>query len=165
MSPLPPLDDDPSGEPTGARERRLGGPDRRARLWFGVLYGGFRPRRRAGRREDDHIRPIIDWHDPALLTSAILILVLCAADAALTLHLLSTGAREENPVMALLVYGDARRFVVAKLALTGAGVLALVALARFRVFRGLRAGAIVHSLLVAYLLLITYELSLAASVH
>ena len=144
MSEQPPTDRDPSGLPPGVPERRHGNPDRRARLWFGLLYGGFRPRRRAGRREDDRVRPIIDWHDPALFASAILILVLCVADAVLTLHLLAVGAREANPVMALFVYGDARRFVLTKLALTGGGVVALVALARFRVFRWLRAGAIVH---------------------
>ncbi len=107
------------------------------------------------------MRPVIDWHDPALLASAVLILLLCAADAALTLRLLADGAREANPLMAMLVYGDARRFVITKFVLTGGGVLALVALARFRVMRWLRAGAIVHSLLVAYLMLITYELALA----
>jgi hypothetical protein len=161
----PPTDPDRSGPPPGSAERRQARPDRRARLWFGLLYGGFRPRRRAGRREDDRVRPIIDWHDPALFASAILILVLCMADAVLTLQLLSGGASEANPVMALFVYGDARQFILAKLALTGGGVVGLVALARFRVFRWLRAGAIVHSLVVAYLMLITYELSLAASLN
>jgi hypothetical protein len=155
----------PNPDDGGADERREGARDRRDRLWFGLLYGGFRPRRREGRRTDDRVRPIIDWHDPALLASAILILILCVADAALTLKLLASGAREANPVMALFVYGDARRFVIAKIALTGGGVLALVALARFRVFRWMRAGALVHSMLVAYLLLITYELSLAGDLN
>jgi hypothetical protein len=150
------------GSPAPDNERRVCTGDRRENLLYSLWYGGMRPRRRSGRRIDDRERPIIDWHAPTLLASAFLILLLCVADAILTLALISAGAREANPVMALFVYGDARRFVLTKLALTGGGVLLLVACARFRVFRLLRADTIVHGLLVAYLLLITYELSLAA---
>ena len=49
---------------------------------------------------------------------------------------------------------------IVKLALTGAGVLTLVSLARFRVFRLMRASALVHLVLVAYLALVGYELLL-----
>ena len=146
------------------QERRVRARDRRENFLYSLWYGGLRPRRRAGRRIDDRERPIVDWHDPVLLASSLLILMLCVADALLTLMLISAGAREANPLMALFVYGDARRFVLTKLALTGGGVLLLVACARFRVFRLLRADTIVHGLLFAYLLLITYELSLAADI-
>jgi hypothetical protein len=151
--------------PSEAAERRAEGADRRARVWYALLYGGFKPRRRAGRRAEDQQRAIVDWHDPALLASAVLTLILCVLDAGLTLRLLASGAHEANPVMALLVYGDARRFVILKLALTAFGVMALVVLARVRVFRWLRVGALVHSTLVAYLLLISYELSLAGELN
>lgn len=150
---------------TGKQERRRNGQERRGGLFFALLYGGFRPRRRAGRRVADQLRPIVDWHGPALLASGLLVLVLCALDALLTLQLVAGGAREANPFMALFVYGDVRRFVVAKILLTGGGLLALVACARFRVFRAFRAGAIVHTMLITYLILVTYELSMAAGLN
>lgn len=146
----------------GFVERRSGG-DRRTRLWFSLVYGGVRPRRFAGRRAEDH-RPVIDWHGPGLLTSCLLILLLCAADALLTLLLIAQGAAEANPVMALWVYHDVRAFTIVKMALTGGGILALVAIARFRVFRRVRVASFVHALLVGYVALIGYELWLLARI-
>lgn len=142
------------------RERRVGPRDRRERLWRSLVYGGLSPRRRTGRRLLDHHRPIIDWHGPGLFASAMLIMVLCVLDAFLTLRLLSTGAREENPLMALYVYTDAQRFAILKLSLTGVGVLTLVALARFRVFRVVRVCAFVHAMFFGYLALVVYEFGL-----
>jgi uncharacterized protein DUF5658 len=144
-------------------ERRSVQRDRRERLWRSLVYGGLNPRRRTGRRLGDHHRPIIDWHGPGLFASSMLILVLCVLDGLLTLKLLASGAREANPVMALYVYSDARRFAIVKLSLTGLGVLMLVALARFRVFRVLRAATFVHAILACYVLLVAYELLLLES--
>ncbi len=142
---------------------RRSGEDRRSRLWFSLVYGGVWPRRLAGRRAEDH-RPVIDWHGPGLLTSCLLILLLCAADAFLTLMLISQGATEANPVMAVWVYHDVRAFTIVKMALTGGGVLALVAIARFRVFRWVRVASFVHALLVGYVALIGYEVWLLAQI-
>lgn len=142
-------------------DRRRSG-DRRQRLAFSLLYGGVSPRRRGGRRAADHHRPVIDWHGPGLLTSSILILLLCATDAFLTLLLLTRGAYEANPVMALFVYDDVRSFAALKMALTGGGVIALVAVARFRVFGFLRAATILHAVLAGYCALIAYELRMLA---
>lgn len=136
----------------------MSGVDRRRRpLWQSLFYGSLKPRRRSGRRTVDLHSPIIDWHGPWLFLSATLILILCAADAFMTLRLLESGAVEANPFMALYVYDDARRFAIIKLALTGTGVLTLVALARFQLFRVMRAAALVHLVLAAYVLLVSYE--------
>jgi hypothetical protein len=148
---------------TGPRpERRAAGADRRRKLMFSLVYGGLHPRRRTGRRVGDQHRPIIDWHGPGLLASSVLVLVLCVADAFLTLWLMTTGAIEANPLMAPLVAGDAQGFAITKLALTGGGILTLVAMANFRVFRLIRVGSLVHTILVAYLALVSYELLLVA---
>jgi len=141
-------------------DRRRGSHDRRVRLWRSLVYGGLNPRRRVGRRAGDHHRPIVDWHGPGLFASSFLILILCVLDAFLTLRLLASGAHEANPLMALYVNSDERRFVIVKLSLTGAGLLALVALARFRVFRALRAATFVHAVLAGYAALVIYELAL-----
>ncbi len=143
-------------------ERRVAMRDRRDRLAFSLVYGGLRPRRRTGRRIADHHQPIIDWHGPGLLASSILVLILCVADAFLTLWLMTAGAIEANPLMAPLVAGDGQGFAITKLALTGGGVVTLVAMANFRVFRLFRVGSLVHTVLVAYLVLVSYELALVA---
>jgi hypothetical protein len=62
--------------------------------------------------------------------------------------------------MALWVYDDVRTFTIVKLALTGVGVLALVAIARFRVFGFVRVASLVHAVLVGYTVLIVYQLYL-----
>ena len=143
---------------SGRGERRASGIDRRCRaLWQSLFYGSLTPRRRTGRRAADRHSPIIDWHGPWLFLSSTLVLILCVVDAFMTLRLLENGAVEANPFMALYVYDDGRRFAIIKLALTGAGVLTLVSLARFPLFRVLRAAVLVHVVLAAYLLLVCYE--------
>jgi hypothetical protein len=140
------------------RDRRRSSGDRRERVFWSLFYGGVRPRRRRGRRDADHHRPLVDWHGEGLLTSSIVVLLLCVADALLTLQLLTDGATEVNPLMALLVARGALGFALVKLSLTGAGVLALVSIARFRVFRQLRAAMFVHAVLFGYAVLVAYEL-------
>ena len=146
------------------RERRGSAADRRERMLWSLLYGGVRPRRRHGRRTADHHRPLVDWHGEGLLTSAIIVLLLCVADALLTLQLLTDGATEVNPLMAALVARGALGFALVKLALTGSGVLTLVSIARFRVFRQLRAAMFVHAVLFGYAVLVAYELWLLNSI-
>ena len=142
----------------GHRDRRCRAGDRRERMVWSLIAGGLRPRRRQGRRHADQHRPLIDWHGEGLLTSAIIVLLLCVADAVLTLQLLTDGAMEMNPLMALLVARGALGFAIVKLSLTGAGVLALVSIARFRVFGQLRAAMFVHAALFGYAVLVAYEL-------
>ena len=142
----------------GYCDRRSAPADRRERMFWSLLYGGVRPRRREGRRVQDHHRPVVDWHGEGLLTSAIVVLLLCVADALLTLQLLTDGATEVNPLMASLVERGALGFAIVKLSLTGAGVLALVSIARFRVFRQLRAAMLLHAAMFGYAVLVAYEL-------
>lgn len=136
-------------------ERRTGG-DRRRLTVRTFLQGGFTPRRRRGRRATDSVL-IVDWHEPHLLFLAIGILLLSVADAFLTLTLLMRGAREANPVLEYVLDAHPELFAAAKMCLTGAGVLVLVALARATVFRIIRVSAIIHWFLLAYAALIGYE--------
>ncbi|HVC02365.1 MAG TPA: DUF5658 family protein [Steroidobacteraceae bacterium] len=137
--------------------RRRGSERRRRPLWS-LLYGSFRPRRRSGRRCADAARfQALDWHASRLLPVAIAILLLCAGDAVLTLALLSSGAFEANPFMALVVGRDAAVFVAGKTALTGIGVMVLVSFARYRFMRAFRAELALYAILVCYAALIGYE--------
>ncbi len=88
-------------------------------------------------------------------------MLLCGADAALTLQLLSTGAQEVNPVMALLLESyNTQTFIATKMGATGMGLVVLVALENFRLKWGLQVRQALYFFLGAYLLLVIYELYL-----
>jgi hypothetical protein len=143
--------------PVAPGERR-GIADRRARVWWAVLYGSFNPRRRRPpRRLAESRYHSLDWHDAHLLAVSIGILLLSVADAFLTVTLLSGGAVEVNPVMAAVVYQSAAAFAVVKLTLTGGGVMLMVMLARYRFMRVIRVDAVMYGLLVVYSVLLSYE--------
>jgi hypothetical protein len=147
----------PEGEaPTEVPERRVSRIDRRAVTFKTFLRGGFLPRRRGGRRATDRELPV-DFHEPYLLVIAIVMLGLSVADALLTVKLMTDGAEETNPLLAFVLNEHPRLFAVVKLALTGGGVVLLVALSRTRVFRVVRAGAFLLLLAAAYLGLVLYE--------
>jgi len=141
--------------PISFSERRLG-PDRRRTTLRSFLKGGVTPRRRAGRRAGEHHLPI-DWHEPYLLFLSVTILLLSVVDAFLTLTLLTVGATEANPVMAFVLDHHPQLFALSKMGFTGMGVLVLVAVARARVFRVMKVGAVLQGLFVAYVALIAYE--------
>lgn len=136
-------------------ERRRG-PDRRRTTLGTFLRGGFTPRRRSGRRSDEQHLPI-DWHEPYLLFLSLTILLLSVADAFLTLTLIMGGATEANPLLAFVLRDHPHLFAIIKMTLTGLGVLVLVAVARTRVFRVMRAGIVLQGVFVAYVALIGYE--------
>ena len=122
-------------------------PERRARIErrrsvFRALWrGNFERRRVAPRRTTERHVVVTDWFHPQWLAVSILILLLCSADALLTLTLVSHGAIEINPLMAPLVTGSGHAFAGWKLGLTALGVVFLTLLARLEVF-GRSVGAI-----------------------
>jgi hypothetical protein len=130
--------------------------DRRNLTWRTFVQGGLTPRRRGARRDAEH-HGLVDWHETHLLFLSIAILLLSVIDALLTLTLMRHGAQEANPFLALLIGEYPRLFAVAKMALTGGGVIVLVVLARARVFRVIKVSAIMHWCLLGYVALITYE--------
>jgi hypothetical protein len=143
--------------PTAGDDRREQ-HDRRHRVWWSVIYGSFNPRRRRPSRRllDDRYHSL-DWHDAHLLAVAIGILLLSAADALMTVRLLSVGADEVNPIMAAVVYRSAAVFAIVKMTLTGLGVMVMVTLARYRFMRMVRVDVVMYAVLVAYSALLSYE--------
>ena len=142
----------------GPQERRR--TDRRTNVLRSLLYGSFRPRRRAPRRDDESGLSAVDWHHPQWLVIGILIVVFSCTDALLTLMLLERGAYEANPMMAPLVGGSTSAFAVVKIALTAGGVVALTQLARLRAFGRVRVGVLLYLVLAIYGALIAYEFGL-----
>jgi hypothetical protein len=149
----------------GVLHDRRGRRERRSRIVWSIIYGGFRPRRRTPRRPDGTCYVwSLDWYSTHLLAVSIGILLLSVTDAALTLLLLERGAFEVNPVMALVVNGDPAMFATLKMGLTGSSVLILVGLSRQRFLRLLRVDAALYAVFLTYSALIPYELWMLGSI-
>jgi len=144
-----------------APEERRSRSERRRRILWSVLYGSFNPRRRRPpRRGEDSRYQSLDWHGAHLLAVSIAILILNVADALFTVTLISRGAIEANPVMAALVRGNVALFAVIKMALTGASVILMVCLARYRFMRLVRVEVLLYGVLMAYAILIGHEIGM-----
>lgn len=139
---------------------RRSGVERRQMSVAAYWRGALNPRRRFGRRASDRTYPIIDWHSPRLLALVLLILGLSALDGVLTIMLMSQGAYEANPLMALFVPHHLGWFAAVKLVLTSMGAAVLVACARMRLFRFLPGEALLYFVVGCYGALIAYELYL-----
>jgi hypothetical protein len=142
--------------PEGVFRERRRGEDRRHTSLRTFLQSGITPRRRGGRRADEHHLPT-DWHEPYLLFLALTILLLNVLDAFFTITLLTAGAKEANPVIAFVLDEHPKLFALTKIGLTGVGVLVLVAVARARFFNVMRVGNLLHAVLAGYVTLIAYE--------
>ncbi len=145
------------GHPVCSLSDRRISRDRRTITWWSMCYGGFRPRRRAHRRGADDFIGHTDWLDSELLYLTMGILVLCTADAIMTLNLLRMGAQEANFFMAHLIERNEFLFGATKMALTGLGLILMVMYARFRLFRLIRVQNILRIFFFGYFALIGYE--------
>ena len=153
-----PLSRRPGGSQSGPDRRSE--PDRRSNVVRALWLGSVRPRRLGPRREGENRLGAVDWHHPWWLAVAVLIVTLSCADAALTLLLINRGAGEVNPLLVSLVHGSVATFILVKVALTGGGIVCLTLLARLRVFGWLPVKLILYGVLLAYIVLILYELAL-----
>ncbi len=135
-------------------------PDRRKKSCWSLCYGGVRPRRRSHRRESDILSGDTDWLDSELLYLTMGILILCTADAIMTLNLLTIGAREANVLMAHLIERNEFLFGATKMALTGLGLVLMVMYARFRLFRLITVQNVLRIFFIGYFALISYEIVL-----
>lgn len=131
--------------------------DRRVFDWRTVTYGFLRSRRRSGRREAEALTVYPDWHHPWLFFLAIGTMLMSSVDAFLTLQLLDRGFYEANPVMAAVMGHGTLAFSVAKMLLTGFGVLTLVYLAKHRFLNRFRTGLALTTVFSIYACLVCYE--------
>jgi hypothetical protein len=137
--------------------------ERRRSVLRALWHGNFKRRRLAPRRTHERHAVVTDWFHPQWLGVGILILLLCCADAVLTLTLINHGAYELNPVMAPLLEGTGREFALVKFGLTAVGIVLLTVLARLRVF-GRSVGYLLYLILAGYLALVGYELFLLRNI-
>jgi len=106
---------------------------------------------------------VTDWFQPHWLAVTMLILLLCSADALLTLTLIARGGQELNPFMDQLVQGSGHAFAIWKFGLTALGVVILTLLARLRVF-GRAVGTVLYMVLGMYVVLVGYEVFLLQNI-
>ena len=144
-------------------QERRGRYERRRSLLHALWRGNFEGRRRTPRRDDERHAVVTDWFYPQYLAVALMILLLCGADALLTLTLISHGAQEINPFMAPLVEGSGHAFAAWKIGLTAMGVVLLTVLGELRLF-GRTVGTILYGVLGMYVLLVGYELFLLRNI-
>lgn len=118
----------------------------------------LRGKRRAIVRSDDADgAKHLDWYQSKYLLLSIAILVLCGIDGHNTLALLQLGGRELNPFMDILIKKDITLFVIGKFALTGLGMIFLVAYHHHR-FLFFRVRHSLYFVLTIYIILIGYQL-------
>lgn len=170
----------PSGKPVGSSLRdwiaRFGSdpqlteiplPERRASerrrhsIWS-FTYGSFRPRRRQGRRDGDHERIYLDWHEPRVLYLVLAIVLMCCADALFTLNLMAIGAEEMNELMAALIAQDIQHFLVVKIGVTCVSVILLAVAARRQFLFVIPVYRVLQLFCAGYFALILWELWLFA---
>jgi hypothetical protein len=153
------MKDSSAAHPPSSSSERRNRTDRRDRVFWSVLYGSFKPRRRRPARRSNDLRfHPIDWYSAHLLAVSIGILVLSATDAFLTSVLLLHGADEVNPVMAALVYRSVTAFAAFKMLMTGTSIVVMVFLSRYRFMRVLRVDLMLYAALFVYAWLIAYEI-------
>jgi len=102
----------------------------------------------------------LDWYGAHLWAVSIGVLILSVADAFMTLILMSGGAVEVNPFMAMFVGRNVAVFAALKMAITGISIMLLVFLARYRFLRLVRVDVILYCILAAYLMLIGHEIGM-----
>jgi hypothetical protein len=143
------------GLPELAVERRIN--ERRTHSFWSFTYGSFRPRRRNGRRQGDHERVFLDWHEPRVLYLVLAVVLMSCTDALFTLNLLAGGAQELNVIMNALITHDVRTFLAVKIGSTCLSAVLLAVVAR-RQFLGIfPVVRLLQVFCAGYALLLVYE--------
>lgn len=103
-----------------------------------------------------------DWYGPYTYAAALVMMLLCIADAAFTLILIEHGAQELNPFAAMLLENGVMWFFAIKYLLTTLCVVVVVMHKRFDIF-GLRGYHLLLGCIAGYLVLINYQVAMLLS--
>lgn len=121
-------------------------------------------RRRHLRRDDDKQNSYTDWYGHWPFAATLIIILLCFADAFLTIVLLSKGAVELNGLMDWLIQKDTHIFTVVKMSMTGVALIVLVMHFNFRIYKYIAVRYLIYALVPLYSLLIFHELTMLANI-
>ena len=136
--------------------------DRRQHSLKTLLGALSQYRRRQLRREDDGLNSYTDWYGHWPFAATLTIILLCFADAFLTIVLLSKGAVELNGLMDWLIQKDTHTFAIVKMSMTGAALIILVMHFNFRIYKYIAVRYLIYALVPLYSLLIFHELAMLA---
>jgi hypothetical protein len=145
------------------RAERRGGDERRNHSLQSFCYGGFRPRRRSGRRGGDEHAIFLDWHEPRVLYLVLAILLMSCTDALFTLNILAAGGQELNVLMDWLIDRETGRFVAVKIGLTALSLIVLVTVAQRRFLGRVPVIRLLQLFCAGYAALLVYEAVLIGS--
>jgi hypothetical protein len=121
----------------------------------------LRGRRSHARRTEEHLRPyFVERFSPILLTLGLMLLMATLLDGVLTLHLMTAGAEELNPLMDRLLSIDMKAFLLGKYVLTAVGLLFFVFFKNFYFGKRIRIGHFIPIVIALYVVLIVYQIVL-----
>ncbi len=134
---------------------------RRDTPFFCAFHLGIKAGRRMSERRVERGKPVyVDYYSGPLMLCTILILLLSALDAFLTLNILAGGGEELNWFMAILIENSIEKFVGFKLALTAMALILLVIHHDVQIMRKMRVRHFKYLILLGYSTLIGYEFHL-----
>lgn len=146
-----------------ATQERRATYDRRCFGPQSVIYGAMYARRRQARRsESKHAH--LDHYNQWLMVYAVGILLFSVIDATLTLHLLSNGAIEANPIMDYFITQGVAPFVISKMLFTSIPLILLTATSNYFLFGRIRIALLFPILLAFYSALIIYEIMMISMI-
>ena len=130
-------------------------------VWRSIVTG----RRKESRRETNNSSEyIVDTHEEWLWPLVLGVIVLSISDAYMTVLLINNGAIEVNPLMAFLIERNDNLFFLIKIALTSTGMMLLVTLKNFTIFKYINGYHLIALVLSIYICLLRYQLILLDSI-
>lgn len=143
---------------SGIYERRM---NERRRYSFKTIWYSLSYKRRMAVRREACVgsKYIVDVHEDWLLPLMLGVLLLCLADAYLTVLILRNGGIEINPFMAALLESNLLLFLWVKYHLTSLCILGLLIHKKFTLFN-VKGYHLLGLVLIGYVYLIGYELIL-----
>lgn len=125
-----------------------------------VIASMYKKRRRTERRaglSDDNT--YVDIHGPYIAFATIAVMLFCVMDAVFTLMLIERGSSELNPLLAWMLEIDIFWFFTVKYTITAICVLWVVMHKHFNFF-GMKGRHVIAGVLIGYMALISYQLSM-----
>lgn len=140
---------------------RRSGADRRAKPTSPFSLASLRgSRKRSRRKEDRYIHFFVDRYGKRSVVVVLITLILSFTDAFFTLNLVRAGGEELNPVMLFFLQHGPVPFLISKYAFTMFGIMVLIMLKNYPIFKGIMVRDLLLLVPIFYFLLIAYEIIL-----
>lgn len=147
-------------------DKRVGKLDRRTSSFKSISQSFYKGQRIAARRKDEIEQEIYtEIHDRWVKPSVLAIILLSAVDALCTLNIIKNGGSEENPIMLALLEVDNLTFLIVKMTMTIACMLALLTHSNAYLLKVISVKSIIKAILIFYTALIGYEMFLLAIIN